>query len=110
MIGFAYLARARSSADHGRLYCIKRMIGNLVSEKGLFDALRRELEILCQVQGLSGCVQLVDVLADEESLGLVSPFYPAGDLSKYMRTVAPKSRTLPEKVAQVLFIQLIKIF
>jgi serine/threonine protein kinase len=86
------------------------MDASLIREKGLFEPLRRELQILYRVQGLPGCIQLVDVLADRESLGLVTRYYPAGDLARYIRIVRPKTRTLPENVAKLLFIQLLKTF
>ena len=86
------------------------MSASLIREKGLFEPLRGELQILNRVQGLPGCIELVDVLADQESLGLVTRYYPAGDLSRYIKTVRPKNRTLPERVAKLLFIQLVKTF
>lgn len=111
MIGFAYVARSSHTlSEHSIIYCVKRMLGSLIAEKRLFTALRREIEILGMVQGMKGCVKLIDVLRDEDGLGLVMPYYPAGDLSRFIKTVRPKARALPESVARTLFTQLVSTF
>ena len=108
MIGFAYLARGKPSPKTlPLLWCVKRMLGQIIAQKGLFPAVRRELKILSLVRGVSGCVQLVDVIADETSLGLVVPYYPAGDLAAFIKNVFPNNRRLPEKIAKPLFTQLV---
>jgi len=55
-----------------------------------------------------GCVQLVDILKDSESLSLVFPYYPLGDLESYIRRVNPDKKVLPEPVAKVVFAQAVK--
>jgi serine/threonine protein kinase len=55
-------------------------------------------------------MKFVDLIKNDDSLGLVMPYYPAGDLSRYIKTVRPKARALPESVARTLFYQLVKTF
>lgn len=55
-------------------------------------------------------MKFVDLIKSDDSLGLVMPYYPAGDLSRYIKTVRPKARALPESVARTLFTQLVKTF
>jgi serine/threonine protein kinase len=62
------------------------------------------------VQKNSGCMKFVDLIQSDDGLGLVMPYYPAGDLSKYIKTVRPKARALTESVARILFTQLVKTF
>ena len=38
------------------------------------------------------------------------PYYPAGDLSRFIKEVRPKSRKLSENVARTLFAQLVNTF
>ncbi len=111
MIGFAYIARSSHTlSEYPMLYCVKRMLGKLISEKNLFTPLKREIIILGKIQEIKGCVKLVDVLRDVDGLGLVMPYYPAGDLSRFIKTVRPRARCLPESVARTLFTQLVRTF
>jgi protein-serine/threonine kinase len=63
-----------------------------------------------KVQKISGCIKFVDVIERENGLGLVMPYYPAGDLGRYIKTVRPKTRVFTESVARILFTQLVKTF
>jgi serine/threonine protein kinase len=55
-------------------------------------------------------MKFVDLIKNDDSLGLVMPYYPAGDLKRYIKTVRPKANALPESVARTLFTQLVKTF
>lgn len=55
-------------------------------------------------------MKFFDIIFDDEGLGLVMPYYPAGDLNRYIKTVRPKTRALPENVVRTLFTQLVKTF
>jgi hypothetical protein len=60
--------------------CIKKMMGSKMAEKNIFTSVKRELKILHKIQKVKGCLRLLDVIWDEESLSLVTPYYYRGDL------------------------------
>jgi serine/threonine protein kinase len=86
-----------------RFFCIKRMLGEPITEKRLFDSIRREMQILFEVSELPGCVTLIDIVNDDESLGLVFPYYPHGDLYSFVKA-ANRRRVLPERAVRVIFV------
>ena len=60
---------------------------------------------------MPGCVPLVDILRDKDGLGLVMPYYPAGDLNRFIRAVRAKGNgKLPEQAARILFVQIVRTF
>jgi serine/threonine protein kinase len=65
------------------------MIIAKMHEKKIFPSIRRELEILKEIQHINGCIKLLDLFIDrtegQESLSLVFPYYPKGDLYHYAR-------------------------
>lgn len=86
MIGIVYLARFTKAPED--FVCIKRMLGVRLSEDNLFKALRSEIEILYKVKNVPGCIKLIDVLMDEESISLVFPYCQMGDLRLYRKKVS----------------------
>lgn len=106
MIGIVYLARVTKEPQD--FVCIKRMLGETLSEKNLFKALRSEIEILYKAKDIPGCIQLIDVLKDEESISLVFPYCSSGDLSVYRKKVSYTTRQLNEHLARSIFKQIAK--
>lgn len=104
MIGIAYLARHKSLLS---LVCIKRMMGEQMHARRIFHYVSQELDILKEVAKIEGCIQLIDVIWDSESLNLVFPYFPRGDLRNYIKSVKPASRALSEQQARPIFKQLV---
>lgn len=103
MIGMTYMARLWYSNGLFRNVCIKRMLGRPLAEKCLYPSIRREMEILLDVSELSGCVTLLDIVKDDESVGLVFPYYPHGDLYSFVKA-ANRRRELPERAVRAIFV------
>jgi serine/threonine protein kinase len=61
-----------------------------MAEKNIFTSLRRELKILKEVRKVPGCVELLDIDFDDESISLVMPYYPLGDLYTYSKVCVDK--------------------
>jgi len=85
MIGNTYLVRSQDRNDP-LFYCIKRMMGKAMAEKDLYSSVRKEIQILAEVTESQSCCSLVDIVYDTESLGLVFPFYPHGDLHSFTKS------------------------
>lgn len=79
MIGQVYLARDRNQKLMN-FVCIKKMMGSKMAEKNIFASVKREVKILQKIQDIKGCVRLLDIFWDDESLSLVMPYYSRGDL------------------------------
>lgn len=92
-----------------------------MAEKKLFQSIKEEITILHQVSKIPGCIKLLDIIKDEEGLGLVFPFMRLGDLNNYQKSYGKhvtypeygefKSFTcLEEGTAKLVTFQLVKTF
>ena len=79
-----YLARDLSDPLFN-LRSIKVMYGAKMAEKNVFPSIKREVKILYEIVSIKGCIQLLDVFGDHESLSLVFPYYIRGDLYRYSK-------------------------
>ncbi len=60
--------------------------------------MRREIKILLEVQKIEGCIKFCDLITDDESMSIVMPWYPFGDLYNYAK-VGPE-RAMKQRDAQ----------
>lgn len=61
MIGMVYVSRDTLHPLFG-LVCIKRMMGSYMAEKNIFPAVKREVQILNDIRGIKGCIQLQNII------------------------------------------------
>lgn len=105
MIGMVYVSRDTLHPLFG-LVCIKRMMGSYMAEKNIFPAVTREVQILKDIRGIKGCIQLQNIIYDKESLSLVFPYYPKGDL--YTWSSVSTLNTVKEGICKVICKQLVE--
>ena len=101
-----YLARAKEDKT---LVCIKRMLAKNIHENKFYKNVVRELTILHDIQDVEGCIELYDVVTDDDSLSLVMPWYPLGDLYHYINIAKSNKFGVSQRTAQHICKQMVQI-
>lgn len=105
MIGIVYLARDYKLEPFNGQCCIKMMMGEKMAEKNIFASIRRELQILMEIRKIKGCINLTNIYWNDDSLNLVFPYYPKGDLYHHFK--CRPGHTLPQNAVQKIARQLV---
>ncbi|TNV79772.1 hypothetical protein FGO68_gene1806 [Halteria grandinella] len=122
MIGVVYLARRFEPDIHCHsFYCIKLMSYKKIQDKNIFPSVEREIKILALLNGVQGCMQLIDIhpfndlelegpqtsklkceegsdVRPDQGIKLIFPYYPKGDLYK-------SASVKPERPLDQLFVK-----